>query len=320
MRAEWHRSIVLSTSLILVFIIVAVFSTGCEEKNDASYQNAVLGGWSKLESTTEVLVEASNAIEGQGDFEGFSSKLAEAREEIDSYRRELNNLEVPDQYAESQAALEDFLSAYDSYLEANENTIDIVLSGDAEKGLPTVVPMLEDAQQGLEDYRDSQEYNPAGLSRYVWDIPHILDEAMMVAGGGGLNPGNTIDERYAKALDTIGAWYAFFNAGDGESMYALLDSDSPVKSGYDKRFLLTLVTEAYLGEVRATHHFVSAGGDANTSPDRVTVYLTVDYTATVNMEGEPVPPSSEERMFEMVKRGDSWYVYDIQATGDPAFY
>jgi hypothetical protein len=50
------------------------------------------------------------------------------------------------------------------------------------------------------------------------------------------------------------------------------------------------------------------------------VYLIVDYTATVNMEGEPVPPSSEERMFEMVKRGDSWYVYDIQATGDPAFY
>jgi len=183
MRVKGSRSRAITILLALAFILVAVLLVGCEEGADNTYQETVLDGWSKLEASSLGLGEASNEIEDQRDLEDFSSELAGAREEIASFEGELNGLKVPEKLAESQKALEDFLSAYDEYLGAMENLLNGFLAGKDLSTVPTIAPQLERAEQSLKDYQDSQEFNPAQLNQEVWDILHILDEAIGSAGG-----------------------------------------------------------------------------------------------------------------------------------------
>ena len=201
MRVKGSRSGAVTILLALAFILVALLFAGCgegtdnsyqetanddsnqETVNDSSYQETVLDGWSGLEASSRELGEASNGIVDQADLEDFSGELADAGEEIASFEAELDDLKVPDKLAESQEALEDFLSAYDEYLRAMEDLLNDFLAGKDLSSAPTIYPQLERAEQSLKDYQDSQEYNPAQLSQEVWDILHILDEAIGSAGG-----------------------------------------------------------------------------------------------------------------------------------------
>jgi hypothetical protein len=310
MREKRDRSPCLIMLLVAAFVAAAVISAGCGEGTNDSYQQAVLDGWSGLQVSSEKLAEATN--KSLDDLEGFSGELANAREEIASFEGELNDLKVPGNFAASQEALEDFLSAYDEYLVAMENMLNLFLAGKDLSSLPTIAPQLERAEQSLQDYRDSQEYNGAQLDRDVWDVLHILDEAIGSAIIVDTPQDKTTANKYSKALETVDAWYKFFNTGDGESMYALLDLESPIKNNYSRQFFLAQVGEAYEGGLRATHHVIDAELSTDTGGDWYTAFLTVDYTATMDMEGNPVPPSSEDIQLRLINRGNGWYFYDIQ--------
>ncbi len=54
--------------------------------------------------------------------------------------------------------------------------------------------------------------------------------------------------------------------------------------------------------------------------DRVKIYCTVDYSETLDMEDNPVPPHNEKVVFDIVKRDGGWYIYDILSEGSPTLY
>jgi hypothetical protein len=291
------------TVLILAFAAVAA---GCGGGTGESYQTVVLEGWQKLQESTRELGEAGNDIESTSDLEDFSGELAAARLEVASFEGELSDLKVPAAFAASQEALEKFLSYYDEYLEAMQDMLDLFLAGGDLSAFPTIAPLLERAEQALRDYRDSQEFNPAALDREVWDVLHVLDE---VLGSAASIPGGS---KFAEALEIVDAWYSAFNAGDGESMYTMLDAESPILDNYSRQFFLAQVGEAHQSGLRATFQLTDAEAGTDKRGDWYTAFLTVNYGATVDMEGNPVPPASENIQFQLVNRGSGWHLYDIQ--------
>lgn len=307
MRERAKRRSVPIILLTLLLALGAALQAGCGGGGTGGYTEAVLREWSVLERDGGELVEAASEIADETDLEDLLELLSGSREVVGSFEEEIDGLKVPSGLEESHEALGGFLSAYDDYLKALQKNLDAVLAGEELGYTPDLdTPALE-AEEKLEEYQDSQDYNPARLDRDVWDLPAVLGEAIVtIYGGSDLESG-----QYDKALETLDAWYYYFNRGDGESMYALLDMQSPIKDAFGYESFLVQAGEANASGLRA--EYAIDGGDGNTDQegDWLTVYLTVDYSEYLDMEGNTVPAHMEYVVIDLLNREDGWFVYQV---------
>lgn len=177
MRTAMNRLAYLPVIPVLVLALTVVLSAGCGEGKTSAYTSAVLGEWSRLESDAEELVEASGKIRDEADLEDFRDALDAAARKVNAFEGRLDDLEVPDALAKSHRYLEDFLSAYQDYLEAMEERLGEILAG--AEDIEPFYDELEAAEESLQDYRESQDYNSAALDSGVWDLPAVLGEALL---------------------------------------------------------------------------------------------------------------------------------------------
>ena len=146
----------------------------------------------------------------------------------------------------------------------------------------------------------------------VFAIPLVaafILAAMLSAGCGGGADTNS------KIMETLDAWYSLKNAGDGASMWALLDSDSPTVSKMSRQFFVTSVAEEYSGGFTTTYEVKDIQIEKVKGTDWATAYLTVDVGEGVNLNGETVPPSRYDVTTDLVNRKGSWYVYEDRIEG-----
>jgi hypothetical protein len=292
--------------LALLLALAVLLHAGCGGEDTSGYTEVVQAEWAKLEENSGELVEAAGEIENETDLAGFSDLLAEARDIADSFAEEIGGLMVPAALEDSQQTLEDFLSAYDDYLKALADYLNGVLEGVEPDYAPNLNTLALEAEEALEVYRDGQGYNPAELDHDIWGLPGVLGEAIVSVLGGG-----KLDARFEKALETLDAWYSYFSLGDGESMYALLDMSSPIMDTFSYQSFLVQVGEANGSGLRADYTIEDAEGSTDQEGDWVTVYLTVDYSEYLDMEGQTVPAHSEDVIVELVNREDGWFVYQV---------
>ena len=306
MRSSWNRPVVLVIVLALVLALSAVLYAGCGGGSD-DYTEAVLSEWSSLESGTDELVETAKNVEDEKDLEDLSDMFADTIGGIASFQDELDVLEVPSELADSGEALDDFLSAYDDYLSSTVDYLDEMMGGDQEAEMPDMASLADDAEGALQDYQDSQDYNPADLDDEVWELGDLV-RAILVEfyGVEDLN-----DPKYAAALEVLDEYYIAFNAGDGEAMLSLIDFASPIFENISEDFFLAQVGEAHDAGLQAEGTVTSAEAYTDEEGNWVTVYMTVDYTETVDMEGNPVPAHSENIVVDMYEYDGEWWVFDL---------
>jgi len=307
MRRKVRMPAVLVSVLALLLALGALLLAGCGGGDDEAYTGVVLAGWERLEDDSAALVEAAEEIGDEEDLYAFSDLLAEARDTVESFAEETGGLLVPAELEDSQETLDDFLSAYDEYLEAMEDFLNGVLEGVEPDSAPNLNTLARESEEALQVYGDSQGYNPARLDRGVWDLPGVLGEAIadLVYREGPMDPASE------KALETVEAWYASLNRGDGEAMYALLDMSSPILDLLGYESFLVQVGEAYGSGMRVEYAVEDAEGYSDQEGDWVTAYLAVDYGEFLDMEGQTVPAHSEEVVMELVNREDGWFVYQV---------
>lgn len=177
MRTPINRLACLTIITVLALTLAVAFFAGCGGGKTDAYTSAVLGEWSRLESDAGELVEASGEIGDEADLEDFRDMLADAARGAGSFADRLDDLEVPDTLARSHGYLEDFLSAYEEYLETMGDRLDDILAG--AEDIKPFYDELKAAEESLQDYRQSQDYNSARLDRGVWDLPAVLGEALL---------------------------------------------------------------------------------------------------------------------------------------------
>lgn len=298
--------------LAIVLVLGAVLYAGCGG-GSGDYTNAVLSQWSELEDSTSELLGTAEDVEEEKDLEGFSDAFKDTEKVIASFQDELDAITVPSDLSDSNDALEDFLSAYDDYLSTTGDYLDEMTGGDQDTVMPDMASLAEEAQNALEEYQDSQDYNPAELDEGIWDLGEIVRGILVdLYGVEDLN-----DPKYAAALEVLDQYYIAFNAGDGEDMLSYIDFASPMLDNISEEFFLAQVGEAYAAGLQAEGTVTSAEAYTDETGNWVTVYMTVDYTETVDMEGNTVPARSEDLVVDLYEEDGEWYIFNITLADDP---
>jgi hypothetical protein len=183
------------------------------------------------------------------------------------------------------------------------------MGGNLEAEVPDFEALVDEARSALEDYQDNQDYNPAELDEDVWDLGDTV-LGVLFEFYGGEDPD---DPKFDKPLQALDDYYIYLNEGDGESMYVLLDFASPIAFDNSYEFFLAQVIEAYDGGLQAEGDVQGIESRTDEDGNWVTVYMTVDYTETVDMEDNPVPAHSEDVIVELIESGGEWYIYDVNS-------
>lgn len=297
---------------VLLLAMGALLYAGCGG-GSGDYTNAVLSQWSELEDSTSELVQTAESVEDEADLADLSDAFAETLDTIASFEDELDGVTVPSDLSDSNGALDDFLSAYDDYLSTTADYLDEMTGGDQETVMPDMASLADEARSALEEYQDSQDYNPAELDEGVWDLGDLVRDILIdLYGIEDLN-----DPKYAPALEVLDQYYIAFNAGDGEAMLSYIDITSPMLDNISENFFLVQVGEAYEAGLQAEGTVRSAEAYTDDEGNWVTVYMTVDYTETVDMEGNVVPARSEDLVVDLYEDNGEWYVFNITLADDP---
>ncbi len=297
---------------VLLLAMGALLYAGCGG-GSGDYTNAVLSQWSELEDSTSQLLGAAEDVEEEKDLEGLSDAFKDTEKVIASFEDELDGVTVPSDLSDSNGALDDFLSAYDDYLSTTADYLDEMTGGDQETVMPDMASLADEARSALEEYQDSQDYNPAELDEGVWDLGDLVRDILIdLYGIEDLN-----DPKYAPALEVLDQYYIAFNAGDGEAMLSYIDITSPMLDNISENFFLVQVGEAYEAGLQAEGTVRSAEAYTDDEGNWVTVYMTVDYTETVDMEGNVVPARSEDLVVDLYEDNGEWYVFNITLADDP---
>ena len=321
MRKSGDRPIVLVVSLALLLALSTALYAGCGAGGSSSYTKAVLDQWSGLEGDSEELVEAAQEIADEADLEDYSELLSDAEDNAASFEDELGDLKVPSELDESNEALEDFLSAYADYLKALRKNLDAVIAGEELDYTPDLDTPAIEAEDALEEYQDSQDYNEADLDRDIWDLPGFLGEAIVDVYGDviiddNIDGDDVIEGGFNTAQEAVDAWYNYFNLGDGDAMWYLIDLESPMLMDYSYDSFTTFVIEVNANGLQACPNSYDVEETTDADGDWTTVYMTVDYSESLGMENEIIPRYSDDVTMELVNRGDGWFVYDVFSDSD----
>ncbi|MEW6555142.1 MAG: hypothetical protein AB1384_12760 [Actinomycetota bacterium] len=308
MNGNFKHAAILLMSLVLLLVLGAALLAGCGG-GSGDFTNAVLSEWEKLEDGADELVQAADEVDGEADLASLSGLFSENLDTIAAFEDALDGLKVPAGEEESTEALEDFLSSYDEYLGATADIIDEVMGGAIDLEVPDFEALADDAQGALDDYQDSQDYNPARLDSGVWDLGDTVS-AVLFALYGGEDPD---DPKFNQPLQALDDYYIYFNEGDGESMYLMLDFSSPIMVELSEESFLVQVGEAHDAGIQAVGDVQGVESRTDEEGDWVTVYMTVDYTEYQDMEGNTVPAHSEDVIVELIESRGEWYIYDVHS-------
>ncbi len=294
--------------LALVLVLSAVLYAGCGGGDDG-YTDVVLAEWSKMENSTDELVQAADEIEDEADLSDLSDMFSETLDIVVSFEDQLDGLKAPAEEEESHEALDNFLPDYEYYLASTAELLDEVMGGNLDPEIPDFEALVDEARSALEDYQDSQDYNPAKLDSGVWDLGDTV-LATLSEFYGGEDPD---DPKFDKPLQALDDYYIYFNAGDGESMYLMLDFAAPITLDLSYESFLTQVGEAHDAGLQAEGDVTGIESRTDEDGNWVTVYMTVEYTETVDMEGNPIPAHSEDVSVELIESNGEWYIYEVHS-------